>query len=345
MTDISFEEQRARLQGYELGFFAIHLMEMGIDLGLFDKLRTVEGGVTAATLAAELGLHEPYVDGWCRTAYHLEILDCDEEGRFGLAAHMGALLADTQSPYYLGPAIEMRVHHSAEHLKAFPRHFRRGTTITPIADSEEFSQAQKAMSDQGVPTAYLFMVIPAVPGLQERMNAGLRFLDVGCGSGLLMVQLAEAFPSCEFVGIDLDRFTIEKAQGRIRDRGLEGRVSAMVIDAGSVGFDGEFDVANMSLVLHEIDEAGKRSAIAKCHRALRDAGEIVIFDFAYPERVHDLRKRHYTAGVIDQFNELIRGSRILPVASKERLLLEQGFRGPATVSILGGAHEVTHARK
>jgi len=345
MTDISFEEQRAKLQGYELGFFAIHLMKMGIDLGLFDKLRTVEGGVTSAALAAELGLHEPYVDGWCRTAYHLEILDCDDEGRFGLAAHMDALLADRQSPYYFGPAIEMRVRHSAEHLKVFPQHFRGGTTITPIADSEEFSKAQKAMSDQGVPTAYLVLVIPAVPGLQERMNAGLRFLDVGCGSGLLMVQLAEAFPNCEFVGVDMDRFTIEKAQGRIRDRGLEGRVSAVVIDAGSVGFDGEFDVANMSLVLHEIDEAGKRSAIANCHRALRDSGEIVIFDFAYPERVHDLRKQHYTAGVIDQFNELIRGSRILPVAPKERLLLEQGFQDPATVSILGGAHEVTRARK
>lgn len=345
MTDFTLEEQRAKLQAYERGFFAIHLMKMGIELGLFTRLMSYESGISPAALAGELGLHEPYVNGWCKTAYHLEILDCDEEGRYSLAAHMDALLADNQSPYYFGPTVQMRVHHSAEHLKAYSQYFQGGGTITPVADSEEFSKAQKAMSDQGIPTAYVLLVVPSIPGLQERMNAGLRILDVGCGSGLLMIQLARAFPNCEFVGVDVDRFGIEDARRRIRDSGMEGRVSAEVIDAGSVGYSGEFDLANMCLVLHEIDQDSKRSSIANCHRALRDSGEMVVFDFAYPDRLHDLRKPEFTAGIIDQFNELTRGSEILPFAAKEQLLLEHGFRDPSTVTILGGSFEVTHARK
>ncbi|MCJ7523499.1 MAG: class I SAM-dependent methyltransferase [Dehalococcoidia bacterium] len=345
MTEITLEEQRARLQAYEKGFFAIHLMKIGIELGLFTGLQSLEDGATVGNLANELRLHEPYVAGWCKTAYHMEILDCDGEGRFRLAPHMDALLADSESPYHFGPAIHMRVHHSAEHLKSFPQYFRSGGNIPLVTDSEEFSKAQKAMSDQGIPAAYIFMVIPSVPGLQDRLNAGLRVLDVGCGSGLLMLELAGAFPTCHFVGVDVDRHSIEDAQRRIRDNATEDRVAALLLDAGGVNWDGEFDLANICLVLHEMDEDVKRASIANCHRALKDYGEIVIFDFAYPQGLTDLRKPEYTAGIMDQFVELTRGSEILPFAAKEKLLLEQGFRDPTTVSVLGGSYEVTHALK
>lgn len=345
MTEITLEEQRAKLQDYEKGFFAVHLMKIGIELGLFAALKSLEDGTTASALARDLGLYEPYVAGWCKTAYHMEILDCDGEGMFRLAPHMDILLADSKNPYHFGPTIHMRVNHSAEHLKTFPRYFRDGGTPPPVTDSEEFSKAQKAMSDQGIPTAYLFMVIPSVPGLQDRLNAGLRILDIGCGSGILMEELAMAFPTCQFVGVDVDRHSIEDAQRRIRDNAIEDRVAALVLDAGGVTWDGEFDLANICLVLHELDEDVKRASIASCHKALKDSGEIVIFDFAYPEELTDFRKPEYTAGIMDQFVELTRGSEILPFAAKEKLLLEQGFRDPITVSILGGSFEVTHALK
>jgi ubiquinone/menaquinone biosynthesis C-methylase UbiE len=345
MTEITLEEQRAKLQGYEKGFFAFYLMQIGIELGLFARIQSFDRGIKSGALASELGLHEPYVTGWCKTACHLEILDCDEEGRFRLAAHMDALLADSQNAYYFGPTIQMRVHHSAEHLKLFPQYFHSGGTITPVADSEEFSKAQKAMSDQGIPTAYVFMVIPSIPGLQQRLDAGLRVLDVGCGSGLLMIQLAKAFPNCEFVGVEVDRYAIEEARRQIRENGVQDRVSVMLLDASSMAYPGECDLVNMSLVLHEIDQDSRRSSLASCNEALKDSGEIVIFDFAYPEGLHDLRKPEYTAGIIDQFNELTRGSEILPKVTKQQLLVELGFRDPTTVSILGGSLEVTHARK
>ncbi len=345
MTDFTLEEQRAKLQAYEKGFFAVHLMKIGIELGLFSALRSHEEGATAGDLAADLRLHEPYVAGWCRTAYHMEILDCDGEDRFRLAPYMDALLADRENPYNYGPNIHMRVYHSAEHLKSFPQYFKSGGNIPPMTDNEEFSKAQKAMSDQGIPTAYVFMVIPSVPGLQDRLNAGVRVLDVGCGSGLLMTELAKAFPKCQFVGVDVDRHSIEEAQKHIRNNAMEDRVTALLLDAGGVTWDGEFDLANICLVLHEMDEDVKRSSIANCCRALKDSGEIVIFDFAYPEKMTDLRKPEYTAGIMDQFVELTRGSEILPLAEKEKLLLEEGFRDSTTVSILGGSYEVTHALK
>ncbi len=345
MPEITLEKQRAKLQGYEKGFFAIHLMKIGIDLGIFKKLNSSNKGMSSRALSSELGLHEPYVTFWCKTAYHLEILDYDEKGKFKLAPHMDTLLADNESFYYFGPTINMRVRHSAEHLRMFPQCFKSGGTLTPEVYSDDFSKAQKAMSDQAIPAGYMFMLIPSVEGLRERLDAGIRILDVGCGSGILMVQLAKAFPKCEFVGVEVDRFAVEDARKHIRDSGVQGRVAAFYIDADGMDYDREFDLVNLSLVLHEIGRDKRRSSMAKSYVALKHSGEIVILDFAYPEKLQDLRKPQYSAGILDQFNELTRGSEILPTTAKHRLLLELGFKDPATVSLLGGSFEVTHARK
>jgi SAM-dependent methyltransferase len=345
MPEITLEEQRAKLQSYEKGFFAIYLMKIGIDLGLFKKLNSCDKGMNPRALASELGLHEPYVKSWCKTAYNLEIINCDAKGRFKLAPHMDGLLADNENFYYFGPTINMRVGYSAEHLNMFQQCFKSGGSLPPEIYSDDFSKAQKAMSDQGIPAGYMFMLIPSIQGLKERLDAGIRFLDVGCGSGLLMVQLAKAFPSCDFVGVEVDRFAVEDAGKNIRDNGVRDRVAVFYIDEDGLNYDREFDIVNLSLVLHEIKRDKKRSSMAKSYSALKDSGEIIVLDFAYPEKLQDLRKPQYTSGILDQFNELTRGSEILPIGAKHRLLLEVGFKSPTTIPVLGGSFEVTHALK
>src|SRR5262249_33945261 len=46
-------------------------------------------------------------------------------------------------------------------------------------------------------------VLPLVPGLADRLTKGIRVLDVGCGSGRVMIRLAELYPNSRFVGMDL----------------------------------------------------------------------------------------------------------------------------------------------
>jgi methylase of polypeptide subunit release factors len=77
-----------------------------------------------------------------------------------------------------------------------------------------------------VPSAYIFIIIPSIPDLKSDLYTGIKILDVGCGSGLLMIQLAKAFPNCSFVGIDVVSFAIEDAQQNIEDNSVGDRVSA-----------------------------------------------------------------------------------------------------------------------
>lgn len=345
MPEITLEEQRAKLLGYEKGFSAVYLLKMGTDLGLFKKLTTYESGISPSGLASELGLHEPYVRAWCQTGYHMELLDCDSTGRFRLAPHMGTLLAETENPYYYGAITNMRVKYTAEHLKSYPEYFRNGNVYSREADGPSFSTALKAITGHSIPAAYMFMIIPSIPGLKDRLDAGMRILDVGCGSGLLMIHLAKAFPNCRFVGVDVDRYAVEAAEKHIRENGVEDRVSALLADAVSMDYDREFDLVNMALVLHEIERDTKRRAMASCYEALNDSGEIVILDPSYPERLQDFRKPEYTMGIVEQFYELTRGAEILPSVAKPQLLLELGFKEPVNIPLLGGSLEATHANK
>jgi SAM-dependent methyltransferase len=44
--------------------------------------------------------------------------------------------------------------------------------------------------------------IPAMPNVQALLEAGATICDVGCGRGRELIKLAQAFPRCQFMGID-----------------------------------------------------------------------------------------------------------------------------------------------
>ena len=345
MEETTLDEQTLKLETYEKGFLAVYLVNTGIVLGLFEKLRTSEHGADTNALAGELGLHEPYLRLWCQTALHFEILDCDKDGRFRLAPHMDTLLTDTENPYYFGNRARFMVSHWVKLLKSHPEYYRTGDTHSWEGFGQEFSREAKALTSTIVPLAYRFMIIPAIAGLKDRLDAGMKVLDVGCGAGHLMVELAKDFPKCRFVGIEIDPFAVDDAQSIIQANDLEDRASALLLDAADTQYDAEFDLVNWALVLHETRPDARRRAMANCYNALKNPGEIVVFDFAYPERLEDFRKLEYTTGIKDQFYEVTWGSQHLPSSARHQLLLELGFSDVTTTSLFGGPIEVTHARK
>ena len=94
MKEITFENQVARIENFYQGFTATHLIHIGDKLGLFEVLNNNEKGLTSLEIASELGLHEPYIKIWCKTALYLEILDYDDEGRFKFQPHMNEILGN-----------------------------------------------------------------------------------------------------------------------------------------------------------------------------------------------------------------------------------------------------------
>ena len=94
--------------------------------------------------------------------------------------------------------------------------------------------------------------LPAV-GMVERLEAGARVADVGCGHGGSTILMAQAFPRSRFVGSDYHAASIEVARQRAEQAGVADRIEFEV--AGADGFSGTgFDLVTTFDALHDMGD-------------------------------------------------------------------------------------------
>ena len=137
MEEINAKSQMKKIRDFEKGFMATHLINIGAKLGVFEKLNEKkEEGLTAADLATELGLHEPYLKFWCQTAYHFQILDCDEHGKFKFQPFLDEILGDKNHFRNYLANIKMDVEIIGKGMPDAPDYFRNRKTVAGFADPE-----------------------------------------------------------------------------------------------------------------------------------------------------------------------------------------------------------------
>ena len=345
MTDTNLLAQKMKIQNFEKGFVGIYLLNIGIQLGIFDKLSETDQHLTPVELAQALDLKEAYIDSWCHTAFHLKILNCDAEGRFFLDPQLAKLLTDTNSAYYDGHTIKFMTNHLAEQLLNVPEHYRKNSALPIEEYSREHSRCTRATTDQGVHIGFQQAIIPGIPGLTEKMKAGASVLDVGCGSGLLMIKLAQAFPACQFIGLEVDKYAFEDAQDNVIKQNMAHQITVKFESVADISDENEFDFITMSFSFHEINLNIREESIKKCYNALKNNGVIAIMDFGYPKSLEDFKKPIYTPGILDQFIELTQDSRHLSADEKIQFLDAHGFKNCQTISLVAGSIEAIFAFK
>ena len=317
-------EAAARVFGYLRGLHATHYLDLGVRMGLFSAL--AETPRSPEALARDLGLHPPYVRGFCEMGHHLEILDRDG-ATYRLAPEMDRLLASPDDTYFLGgfPAVHLR---AAEDYRRYPELFRSGA-VHPYQEHPAAFLEDVAGASRSLPRMFLGVAAEKLPGLVQRLEAGGRVLDVGCGAGHALVILAERFPKVTGVGIEIEPVSARMARDLVASRGLAGRIEVRSAWEPAADFDGAFDVVTQFLVLHEIRPALKDDVLARCARALRPGGTLVLFDEAYPEDDATARDPIRGFAVVAQWFELTWGNVIDTRSEILALLARAGLRaGP-----------------
>ncbi len=66
--------------------------------------------------------------------------------------------------------------------------------------------------------------LPALDGVVDKLNAGGRVADVGCGHGVSTILMAQTFPASQFVGIDYHDASIETAREHATEAGLTNAI-------------------------------------------------------------------------------------------------------------------------
>ena len=262
------------------GFFGTWLMNVGRRARLFETLRA-DGPLTEEALAAKLGYELRYVRTWCRGGYAFELLTHDSAKGYSLAPHVQEVMLDPSDPSFMGGRAEFFPMLTAD-FEMYPERLADGGLYPFSARPPELVTTMQAAARADAPNA-IKNVLPSVPGLVDRLTAGGRILDAGCGAGYGLAAFGEAFPQAEVVGIEIDPASVAAA----RDQAA-GRAGVQKVHLLEAGFRDEFDLvwANISLSHTWGSDAEVFDALAA---AARPGGFVLCSDVPYAETLEELR--------------------------------------------------------
>jgi len=116
--------------------------------------------------------------------------------------------------------------------------------------------------------------LPALDGVIEKLTAGGRAADVGCGHGASTILMAQAFPNSQFVGIDYHGASIETARERAAKAGVHNATFELA-DATSYRGD-DYDLIGFFDCLH--DMADPSGAARHARAALKPDGHCLLVE-------------------------------------------------------------------
>ncbi len=259
--------------GDAAGLFAGVLTMLGDRLGLFRAL--ADGGpASAAELASRAGVNERYALEWLRGLRAAAYLEQEPDGRYSLPAEHAQVLAVEGGPFFLGGAYEVTFGYlqPIEHLIAA---FRDGGGVPQSAYPHETWHGMCRFTRPFYDHLLVQQWVPAIDGLKDRLERGVRWADVGCGAGLALIRLAQAFPRSTFVGYDRFDAQLELARHEAAEAGVEDRVRFEVLDAAS-GLPQRYDVVSTFDVVH--DAVDPYALVRAVRDALEPDGTFVLLE-------------------------------------------------------------------
>lgn len=273
------------------------LVVLGDRLGLYRAMAGA-GPLTPTELAETTGLRERYVSEWLSAQAASGYVDYDIEAHtFSMSPEQVAVFVDESSPAFMTGGFQAV---AAMYLgePKIAEAFRCGHGVGWGEHAEcLFCGTERAFGGQY--RAYLTEAwIPALDGVQEKLQRGGTVADIGCGHGVSTVLMAQAFPNSEFVGFDNHQDSIQRARDLAAQEGLNN-VRFELADAKT--FPGSnYDLITMCDCLHDFgDPIG---AARRVREALANDGTLMVVEPLagdhLRDNLHPLGRYFYSASTM-----------------------------------------------
>ncbi len=194
-----------------------------------------------------------------------------ESGAYLLSPEHAAVLAAEGGPFFLGGAFQLTL----GYLRPVDRlieAFRSGGGVPQSAFGEETWEGMSRLGRTWYEHALVGQWLPAAR-VTDRLRAGIRCADVGCGAGLALIELAKAFPASTFVGFDSFDGQVERARRHAEEAGVADRTRFELLDA-SDGLPGSYELITTFDVVHDATDPPR--LLESIHRALADDGMYLV---------------------------------------------------------------------
>ncbi|MDX6443494.1 MAG: hypothetical protein QOH71_568 [Blastocatellia bacterium] len=250
------------------------LVYIGQKLGLY-KAMAEAGPITPAGLAERTNTNERYVREWLINQAAGGYAEYDpESGCYSLTPEQSVALTDEQSPFYVGGGFFV-VKAMTGAVSRIENHFRNGGGMLWGEHDPDLFVGTEKFFRPGYSAHLVNTWIPALTGIEEKLNSGGKVADIGCGHGASTIIMARAFPQSRFWGFDNHEASIRHAREAAGAAGLSDRVTFEVADART--FPGEnYDLVCFFDCLHDMgDPVG---AATRAAAALDQSGSALIVE-------------------------------------------------------------------
>ena len=279
-TETTLDERVFNAGVGALELFGVYV---GDRLGLYETLADGRAR-TSEELAAEARIDARYAREWLEqqaVAGYLTVDDVAADAaarRYSLPPEHANVLAERTHELYLAPLARLAVG-IANALDDVVDAYRSGTGVPYSRYGADFRHGQGAINRPAFTTALPDAWLPALDGVAERLRAGGRAVDVGCGQGWAAIAVAKAYPEASVIGIDSDDASVADARANAAAAGVPAQFERA--DAAELPARGPFDLVMVLEVLHDL--ARPVEALVAAREALAEDGVVLVADEAVAE--------------------------------------------------------------
>jgi 2-polyprenyl-3-methyl-5-hydroxy-6-metoxy-1,4-benzoquinol methylase len=261
---------------------AAALVLVGDQAGLFRAMAGA-GPVSAQDLATRAGIHARYAQEWLSAMACAGYVEFDAQSeRFELPAEHAQFLCAPSEETYLGglfSGLPSLMGTATRLVQAFSR----GEGISFAEFGEAMPLALEQMNRPVYEKRLTSMWLPAMPEVVQRLQAGGRAIDVGCGTGIVPIALAKAYPSAQIEALDLDARSITIARGYAEQAGVSDRIRFIQASADVLPQTSTYDLVTTFDVVHDLpDPLGVLQKIRAC---LREGGSYLMVEPKVDDRL------------------------------------------------------------
>lgn len=210
MDENSLRDYSKRVFGALGGAMTAALIHLGDRLGLYRALAD-GAALGSAELAAKTGLSERWLREWLFQQAAAGLLEHHGGERFALPPEGAAVLADEQHAAF-GAGFFAHLPQSFALVEHLPESFRSGLGLPYDALGESGAEGIERGFAPWLRNFLIPLLLPRLPGSVERLRAGCAVLDIGCGAGAALIELARAFPASEFHGYEISQHALARAE-------------------------------------------------------------------------------------------------------------------------------------
>jgi 2-polyprenyl-3-methyl-5-hydroxy-6-metoxy-1,4-benzoquinol methylase len=276
------EEFAGKVLGILNGACLAFMTGIGHQTGLFETMAKLPPS-TSEEVARAAGLNERYVREWLGAMVTGRIINYDPATRtYSFPPEHAASLTQAAGPNNMGPFFQYFALMGIIEPRVIDC-FRNGGGVS----YQYYSRFQELQAEE---TARIFDaslvngILPLVPGLTQRLEAGIRVADIGCGSGHAINLMAKAFPKSSFVGYDISEEGVGAGRAEARRLGLSN-ARFEVKDTTTLNVSSQFDLITTFDVIHDLAQPSR--VLKNIAKALKPDGVFLMQDVAASSYVHE----------------------------------------------------------